>query len=103
MFCENCGTPLQDNDQVCTECGDRVNQVCTPIKDDSAATERASILWCVVGFCVPIVGLIIYLLWKDIKPRAAKYAGVGALTSVIVGTIVYVVATLHMVALVTLL
>lgn len=35
--------------------------------------------WCILGFCVPIVGLILWLVWRDEKPRCAKRAGTGAL------------------------
>ena len=33
--------------------------------------------------CIPIVGLVLFLVWKDTKPRNAKAAGIGALVSVI--------------------
>ena len=46
------------------------------------------------GFCIPIVGLILFLVWKDQKPRTAKVAGVGALISVIVGVIWYALVIL---------
>ena len=45
-----------------------------------------------LGFCVPIVGLILFLVWKDTKPKTAKTAGKGALISVIVGVVLYVLA-----------
>ena len=39
-----------------------------------------------LGFFFPIVGLILYLVWKDQTPLKAKSAGKGALIGVIVWT-----------------
>lgn len=41
-----------------------------------------------LGFFIPLVGLILYLVWKDEKPKSAKRAGKGALVSVILYLIV---------------
>ncbi len=46
--------------------------------------------WGLLGFCIPIVGLILYLVWKGDKPKTAKAAGMGALISVIIGVVLYV-------------
>ena len=46
--------------------------------------------WGLLGFCIPLVGLILYLVWKDEKPRTAKAAGKGALISVIICVAFYV-------------
>ena len=40
----------------------------------------------VLGFFFPVVGLILYLVWKDTLPLRSKSAGKGA----IIGAIVYV-------------
>ena len=40
--------------------------------------------------CIPIVGLVLFLVWKDTKPRNAKAAGIGALVSVILSVLYYV-------------
>jgi cytochrome b561 len=51
----------------------------TPEKIDSS-----DIGYALLGFFVPLAGLILYLLWKDETPLRAKSAGKGALISVIV-------------------
>lgn len=48
--------------------------------------------YAVLGFFIPLVGLILYLTWKDQTPLRAKSAGKGALIGVIVSvalTIIY--------------
>lgn len=46
--------------------------------------------WAVLGFFIPIAGLILYLVWKTEKPLSARRAGIGALVSVIVGAVLTV-------------
>ena len=45
-----------------------------------------------LGCCIPIAGLILFLVWKDTKPRTAKAAGIGALVCVIAYVLMYVAA-----------
>lgn len=53
--------------------------------------DNGGFLWGLLGCCIPVVGLILFLVWKDQKPRTAKAAGIGALISVILSVIVYVI------------
>lgn len=48
----------------------------------------------ILGFFIPIVGFILWLIWKDEHPARAKSAGIGCLVSIclgVVGVILYVV------------
>ena len=51
------------------------------------AQDNGSFGWAVLGFFFPIVGLILYLVWRAEKPLSARRAGIGALVSVIVGAV----------------
>ena len=88
-LCRNCGAEIHDQAVICPHCG--VEQ-----KHSAAATanDTGSIGWSLLGCCVPIAGLILFLIWKDTQPKNAKKAGMGALISVILSvifTILYVV------------
>ena len=52
--------------------------------------DKGGFLWGLLGCCIPLVGLILFLVWKDNKPKTAKAAGIGALVSVIATVAVYV-------------
>ena len=82
-YCKNCGAQIDDNAVVCTSCG--VAQNTAP-----AVVDKGGFGWGVLGCCIPIVGLILFLVWKDTKPKTAKAAGIGALVSVILAVVVYV-------------
>ena len=81
-YCKNCGRPLDDNAVVCPSCG--VAQGNT-----SASTDNGGFGWGLLGCCIPIVGLILFLVWKDTKPNTAKAAGIGALVSVVCCVVFY--------------
>lgn len=52
-----------------------------------AVNDSGSIGWAILGFLFPIVGFILWLLWKDKKPQCAQKAIVGAAISFGLGLI----------------
>ena len=82
-FCRNCGKEIDDRAAVCIHCG--VTQAATP-----QGVDNGGFGWGLLGCCIPVAGLILFLVWKDSKPKTAKSAGIGALVSVIGGVIFYV-------------
>ncbi|MFH5882192.1 MAG: hypothetical protein ACNA7U_05280 [Candidatus Izemoplasmataceae bacterium] len=44
----------------------------------------------ILGFCIPIVGLVLFLVWNKERPADAKYAGMGALINVILGVVLFI-------------
>ena len=47
--------------------------------------------WGILGFFLPLVGLILWLVWKRKKPRSARASGIGALIGFIVSLILTLV------------
>ena len=88
-YCRHCGAQIDDYAAVCPECGTPQNggQNNTP-----PVVDNGGFLWGLLGCCIPIVGLILFLVWKDTKPRTAKAAGIGALVCVIAYVLLYVIA-----------
>ena len=82
-FCKYCGAQIDDNAVVCTSCG--ASQSTAP-----AVVDKGGFGWGLLGYCLPIVGLILFLVWKDTKPKTSKAAGIGALVSVILGVVIYI-------------
>lgn len=66
----------------------------------AAAADQGSFGWSVLGFIFPIVGLILFLVWRETKPVSGKQAGVGALVGVIVSVVLSALAMCAGVALV---
>ena len=53
--------------------------------------DNCGFLWGLLGCCIPIVGFVLFLVWKDQKPKTAKAAGIGALISVLASVLIYVI------------
>lgn len=83
-YCKKCGAYIDDEAVICPKCG--VSQTSSP-----EVVDNGGFGWGLLGFCIPIVGLILYLVWKDTKPLTSKAAGKGALISVIVGVVFYII------------
>ncbi|MBD5544425.1 MAG: hypothetical protein HDR01_09360 [Lachnospiraceae bacterium] len=58
---------------------------------ENNGNDNGGFLWGLLGCCIPIVGLILFLVWKDQKPKTAKAAGIGALVSVVLAVVYYIV------------
>lgn len=56
-------------------------------------------LWALIGFLIPIVGLILYLIWKDERPECARLCAKGALINVVIGCVLGVIAVLAVIGL----
>ena len=82
-FCNNYGAQIDDRAVVCPKCG-------VPQNDTPPVVDNGGFGWGLLGCCVPIAGLILFLIWKDTKPKTAKAAGIGAIVSVVLGVLYYV-------------
>ncbi|GAA6323436.1 hypothetical protein F350042L8_05340 [Fusobacterium ulcerans] len=58
--------------------------------------DRGGFAWGFLGFFIPIVGFILWLVWRDEKPKTAKSLGIGALVGVIIVFIFIVIYFLIM-------
>ena len=109
MYCKNCGSKMNENAVVCVKCGvarGNGNSYCTNcekatnlnaavclscgyslvnLQTQSSVEDDGNIGWGILGFSIPLIGLILYLVWKDSKPKSAKVAGKWALISFTIG------------------
>ena len=90
-YCTNCGSKVDSNAYVCTHCGVKLRNDVKPIQNNNSE-DKGGFGWSVLGFFVPVVGLILYLVWKNEKPKTAKAAGKGALTYAIVYGVIIILA-----------
>ncbi|HBL06628.1 MAG TPA: zinc ribbon domain-containing protein [Clostridium sp.] len=102
MYCSKCGKEILDNVTFCPECGNATNpnnqqsmnnnnsyNYGHPIVKDEPDTI-ANIIAC----CFPIVGIIVYFMWKDNKPRSSnaigKWSLFGFIASIIFTVAIYI-------------
>lgn len=84
-YCSKCGQQVHDEAVICPYCGCAISGS-TAVTNDAPSTGFA-----VLGFLIPIVGLILYLVNKDTAPQKARSAGRGALIGFIVGIVFSVI------------
>lgn len=94
MYCQKCGSKMEGT--CCTRCGFNLAtniQTKTPVYNQNVnpVSDNGGFGLCILGFCFPMVGLILYLVWKDEKPISAHAAGKGALISFVGGIIMYAI------------
>ncbi|GFZ31947.1 hypothetical protein CSC2_24730 [Clostridium zeae] len=82
MFCSNCGNEINDNADVCIHCGVSVSK-----KNKDNPSHLAGAVSC----CFPIVGLILYFLWKDDKPKSSKLVCRWMIAGIVLWILFYVV------------
>ncbi len=84
VFCKNCGKEIDEKAVICPHCGVAQNNA-------PAVVDNGGFLYGLLGCCIPIVGLILWIVWKDSKPKSAKAAGTGFLIYVAFAVISYVI------------
>lgn len=99
MYCKNCGRTVDDTSSYCNNCGARIDN--KPNADVSE--DNSNLGFAILGFFIPIVGLILFLIYEEKKPKRAKSAGKGALigfiTKIVLSIILVVLCVIFSVSL----
>ena len=85
-YCKHCGTKLEDKEIICFNCG-------KSIATTTYSSDEPSGWFAVIGFLLPIIGLILYLTHKDTHPMKAHSAGKWALISFIISIILSMIGS----------
>lgn len=94
MICEKCGRTIDDDSTYCPYCGQEV------IKKESidaffedrgnywkdgtklyTQNESVGILWIILAFVIPLGGVAMYFIFKNDRPKTARYCLTAALIS----------------------
>lgn len=73
MYCKNCGKNIDDSSTYCINCGTKFDY------NIDQSDDHSSFGFAILGFFIPIIGLILFLVYEGKKPKRAKSAGKGAL------------------------
>ena len=109
--CKYCGQEVKGNEKYCPNCGaeqirpqesapqpeptpvyNRPQEPAYNQNAQPAVVDNGGFGWGLLGCCIPLVGLILFLVWKDTKPKTAKAAGIGALVSVGISVVFYILS-----------
>lgn len=93
MYCKNCGRIVDDTSSYCNNCGARIDNKSNAIISEDSSSFGFAIL----GFFIPIVGLILFLIYEGKNPKRAKSAGKGALIGFITKIVISIIVILYVV------
>lgn len=68
MYCSNCRASVNENAKFCVNCGINIKQTVSIDDKPNIWINLISL------FYVPILGIIVYFIWRKNRPRAAKSA-----------------------------
>lgn len=88
MYCKHCGSFVDGNLPYCKNCGAQIEDKHI---DYGYSDDKSSFWFAFLGFAIPIVGLILFLIYEDKKPKRAKSAGKGALTGFIIRVVLSII------------
>ncbi|MBR2926074.1 MAG: zinc-ribbon domain-containing protein [Clostridia bacterium] len=90
-FCSNCGKQVDENAVVCVSCGHALSGSAAQRRSGEDAPNMGFVI---LGFFIPIVGLILWLMWRNDYPLKAKSCGKGALIGFVTNiafTVLYII------------
>ena len=77
-YCSRCGKEIEEDAATCIYCGYAMSVTAEQVEPEEQ--DEPSVGLTVLGFFIPIVGLILYLRYNnDDQPLKAESAGKGAL------------------------
>lgn len=82
MYCRHCGKEIPEDKTICPYCAHSTGAPPKPAFNYNPS-DGSSFWWALLGFLIPVVGLVLYLVWRDEYPLRASSAGKGALVCVI--------------------
>ena len=79
MYCPHCGDQISEHAEVCPKCGVRVKGA------SSSGEDKPNIAVNLISFCcIPLLGIIMFFVWKNDKPIAAKSALIWSIVSMVI-------------------
>ena len=93
MFCSKCGKEIMDEAVVCTNCGCAVNGA-KNISAAAAGEDIPNVGLNILGFIIPLIGLVMYCVMHNSTPRKANQIGLFSLIGFILNFILILALSL---------
>lgn len=86
MRCRRCSASIPKGTEMCPECG--AQQIVRESLD--RRIPDGNIAWGLIGFLMPVIGIVLWIAWRRDRPTDSKLSGQGALLCIytlVVGTL----------------
>ena len=105
MKCNYCDYNVSEECKCCPNCGEnpkttKKNPIKGQVKNKEEkeknyntkfTKEALCISWSIIGFFIPIIGIILFCIWIKSKPKEAKAAGIGVLIRMSLYILYYII------------
>ena len=95
MYCTKCGKKANDGDIFCSYCGYKFYNNLANINNDKENKDKASVGWWFLAFFIPVVGIILFFIYRKtytgMKKRLLSGTIVGFITGVISFILLFVI------------
>ena len=95
--CPFCGVEVQEGLKVCPNCSASLENA-KPVANEpaqAAPVDSGSIGWAILGFLIPLAGVILFLVWRNKRPLTAKKAAIGAAAGFFLALIVNILTQMN--------
>ena len=93
MYCRNCGKEIDDDVKFCPHCGTNLTQeqdYYQPMDQQVRKEEDAPSFWfALLSFIIPVVGLVLFVVWRNDYPLKAKSCLNGFICNVVLSVVMY--------------
>ena len=92
-YCQFCGAKIEKSAKFCTKCGRALDGGAVRGKA-TEENDAPNTGFAILGFFLPIIGIILYVVYSSTAPKKAKSALKGAIAGFIVSAILGVISSL---------
>lgn len=86
MYCKHCGKFMNENSSYCTYCGTRLTD-----NEDDLYNDHFNWGFAILGFLIPILGLILFIIYEKKNPKKASAAIKGVLAKIITKIVIFII------------
>lgn len=90
MYCSQCGKEIETDMKYCPYCGAIVN-INVNENVNQSEQDAPSLLFAFISFFAPIIGIVLYIIWRKDSPKKAASCLKGLAAGIIFEIILYII------------
>ena len=92
MYCSACKKYVPDGSQECPYCKSKRFTPYAPYQQNKS-NDESSAGFAILSFLIPIIGIVLYFVWKNDYPKKASSCIKGAVISIVLSVITILLTT----------